>query len=210
MVRVKVCGITNAADAKEAVRCGANALGFIFYKKSPRYISPIKAKKIVAGLPLFVIPVGVFVNEKPETIKKITRICGLCTIQLHGDESSAYCRKLIRYYQVIKAFRISDKLPALKNYPAHAFLFDTYRKESYGGSGKVFNWDLLANKKFSRPVILSGGLNPKNVRKAVARVKPFAVDVSSGVEVRPGKKSVKLLKEFFKEVTKPQSHTVTR
>lgn len=200
MVRVKVCGITNLKDAQAAVAGGANALGFIFYKKSPRYIAPKKARRIIAKLPLFVIPVGVFVSEDLETIRKVSRACGLCTIQLHGDESPAYCRKLIKYYQVIKAFRIADKFPAINKYPAHAYLFDTYHKKQYGGSGKAFNWNLLVNKKFARPVILSGGLNPKNVRQAILCVKPFAVDVSSGVEVRPGKKNPRLLKNFLKQV----------
>jgi len=199
MARVKVCGITNVRDAMRAVDAGAWAVGFIFYKKSPRYISPAKAKKIIAQLPPYIIPVGVFVNEKAPHLKRIIKACGLQAVQLHGDESPAFCRQF-KKCMVIKAVRVksAEDIKECKRYPVDAVLLDTYVPGTYGGTGKVFDWKSIARKKPRIPVIVSGGLNARNVARAIRTVKPYAVDVSSGVEYMPGKKSEKRLKQFFK------------
>jgi len=199
MVKVKICGITNLEDAKAAVSFGADAIGFIFYKKSPRYISPAKAKKIIAQLPPYIIPVGVFVNEKAPHLKRIIKACGLQAVQLHGDESPAFCRQF-KKCMVIKAVRVksAEDIKECKRYPVDAVLLDTYVPGTYGGTGKVFDWKSIARKKPRIPVIVSGGLNARNVARAIRTVKPYAVDVSSGVEYMPGKKSEKRLKQFFK------------
>ncbi len=199
MIRVKICGITNKDDALTAVRLGASALGFIFYKKSPRYLSPDKALKIIEALPPFIVPVGVFVNEKEGALKDIVNFCGITTVQLHGDESPQYCQRL-KHFKLIKAFRIKDQIDwdMVNQYETICTqLFDTCHENEYGGSGKSFNWNLLNEKKIKKPFILSGGLNAQNVVEAMNRVKPYALDVSSGVEESPGKKSKERLVEFF-------------
>ena len=202
MVKVKICGITNIEDAQAAVYCGAWALGFVFYKQSPRAISPWKARKIISQLPPFVTPVGVFVNQKEGAVKDIARFCGLNTLQFHGDEKPEYCRRFHQYF-VIKAFRVKEdfNISSLSEYKVSAYLFDSHQKGVYGGSGEKFNWDIIAGKKIDKPVILSGGLNPENVRDAIKFVKPYALDVSSGVEKEPGKKDEKLLKLFFEKTS---------
>ena len=202
MFRVKICGITNKADAFKAVELGASALGFIFYKKSPRYVSPFKVRKIIEDLPPFVVPIGVFVNQKEGAVKDIVNFCGMTTLQFHGDETPMYCQRFSRF-KVIKAFRLKDDFDwkILAEYKTvSAYLFDTYREEQYGGSGKAFNWDLLKDKKFDKPIILAGGLTPMNVSTAIETVYPYALDVSSGVENSPGKKDPHLLQEFFKKI----------
>ena len=203
MVKIKVCGITNKKDAQIAVSLGAWALGFVFYKESPRYISPEKARKIIESLPAFITPVGVFVNEREEVVERAADICGFQTIQLHGDEDPEFCRKL-QNYNVIKAFRVGSdfNFKITARYQANTILFDTYQKNVYGGTGKVFNWSKIARKKVSKPIILSGGLNSSNVAKAIKLIKPYAIDVSSGVEKSPGKKDERLLKKFFNVVKK--------
>ena len=197
-MKVKVCGITNKEDALKAIDLGAHAIGFIFYKKSPRYVSPFKVHKIIEALPPFVEPVGVFVNQNEGAVKDIMNFCGLKTIQLHGDETPIYCQRL-RKFKVIKAFRINEgfewgKILSFKT--VASYLFDTYQDDQYGGSGKSFNWELLKTQEFDKPYILSGGLNAQNILQAV-KLKPYALDVSSGVEDSPGKKSEKKLVEFF-------------
>lgn len=201
MVRVKICGITNLEDAQAAVAAGANALGFIFYKKSPRYISPTKAKSIVEKIPPFVVPVGVFVNEKEKVIKDICHQSLIGTIQFHGDEPPAFLRRFKGYTRV-KAFRVRNAFDfkILKKYPAEAFLFDTFQEKVYGGSGQSFNWDVLKGKRIPIPFVLSGGLSVKNIQKALKIIKPFAVDVSSGVEKRPGIKDHSKIKQFVSSV----------
>ena len=204
MIRIKICGITNQEDALKAAELGAWALGFIFYKKSPRYISPYKAKKIIEELPPFISPVGVFVNQSEGALKDIADFCGIRTIQLHGEETPLSCRRL-RAYKIIKAFRINEGFDFndLPKFSVAAFLFDTHQDNAYGGSGKVFNWELLKNLKTNKPVILSGGLNPDNIASALRAVHPYAVDVSSGVEKSPGKKDERLLQDFFSAIRKP-------
>ncbi len=201
MVKVKICGITNEEDAINAVNFGASALGFVFHKKSPRYISPYKAQKIIAQLPPFVSAVGVFVNLKEGAVMDIADLAGLRTLQFHGDEDATYCRRF-KKYQVIKAFRIGERFRGsdADGFNSAAFLFDAYQEDQFGGTGKVFNWELIQGKKFNRPIILSGGLTPDNVAEAIRSVRPYAVDVSSGVEKTPGKKDYLKMQAFFAAV----------
>jgi phosphoribosylanthranilate isomerase len=199
-VKAKVCGTTRLKDALLAVECGANAIGFIFYKKSPRGVSVKTAKEICSKLPPFVNRVGVFVNETAEKINRITDRCGLDTVQLHGDESPAFCRKIKA--RVIKAVRVKDalSLKEMSRYTVDGFLLDTYKENQWGGTGKVFDWELAVRAKKYGPVILAGGLNPRNVKEAIKKVKPYGVDVSSGIEQSPGKKDPKKVKAFLKAV----------
>jgi phosphoribosylanthranilate isomerase len=201
MARVKICGITQREDAVKAASLGADAVGFIFYKKSVRKIAPAKAKKIIEALPPFVAPVGVFVNEKTGAIRDIIKHTGIQVVQLHGDEDYHFCHRVKSYgVKVIKAFRIKDHvdLEAVKTFKVDAYLFDTFKEGEYGGTGEVFNWKLLNKiKSMNIPFILSGGLNNQNVIEPVNDLKPFAVDVSSGIETEPGKKDHRLMKEFI-------------
>lgn len=195
-MRVKVCGITNLRDAEKAVEIGADALGFNFYKKSPRFIPKISARKIIQGLPPFVTPVGIFVNESLEGIQEIVYYTGLRVVQLHGDEAPDFCAKFSR--PVIKAIRVAgpQSFQDMTLYKVGAFLLDG-ATDTYGGSGKGFDWGLAqGSEKFGR-IILSGGLTPENVREAISVVHPYAVDVCSGIEKEPGKKDHMKLKDFF-------------
>jgi phosphoribosylanthranilate isomerase len=199
--RVKICGITNAEDALMAVEAGADALGFIFYPKSPRYITPEEARLIKTKLPPFVATVGVFVDEDAGRVMEIAREAGLGAVQLHGHETPAYCTQM--GISVIKALRVRDEgdIRTLARYEVSAFLLDTYKEGQMGGTGEVFDWDLaLKAKQGKTPIILSGGLNPDNVAKAVEKVRPYAVDVSSGVEVKPGVKNRDKVRDFIKNV----------
>jgi phosphoribosylanthranilate isomerase len=198
MVRVKVCGITSYEDAAKAVYHGAWAIGFVFAKKSPRYISPSRARKIIEGLPPFVTPVGVFVDQSEKAVKDICRFTRIQTIQFHGDEKTVYCKRF-GDFKIIKAFRIGDFFPidSIKRYKVDAYLFDTFEQGRHGGTGKKFNWDMLRDRSLDRPFILSGGLNSQNVREAIKTTKPFAVDVSSGIEKSPGVKDPRLMRAFF-------------
>jgi phosphoribosylanthranilate isomerase len=199
-VKVKVCGTTRLKDALLAVECGADAIGFIFYKKSPRSVTMKTAKEICAKLPPFVNRVGVFVNETAEKINRIADRCGLDAVQLHGDESPALCKKI--KCRVIKAVRVKDaaSLKAMSHYKVDGFLLDTYKEDQWGGTGKVFDWELAARAKKYGPVIIAGGLNPRNVKAAIQQVQPYGVDVSSGVEQSPGIKDPKKVKAFLKAV----------
>ncbi len=196
MVRVKICGITRAEDALAAVQFGADALGFVFYPKSPRHVSPETVKNIISLLPPFVTTVGVFVNAPPSEIKETVDFTGLDIVQLHGEEPQEECSFWPR---VIKAFRVRDftDLELLKRYKVSAYLLDTYSPDSPGGTGQVFNWDIAVEAKKFGPVILAGGLTPDNIAEAVARVKPYAVDVSSGVEAEKGIKDHEKLRLFI-------------
>ncbi|MDP3111420.1 MAG: phosphoribosylanthranilate isomerase [Thermodesulfovibrionales bacterium] len=199
MVRVKMCGITNLEDALAAVEFGADALGFVFFKKSPRYISPAKAKAIIKKLPPFISSVGVFVNEDNIIVEKIADQTGIDAIQLHGDEPPKACN-LSR--PVIKAIRVKsiDNLEIISKYKnkVSAFLLDTYTPEIFGGTGQIFNWDIAIEAKQFGKIILAGGLTPENVEQAVRQVHPYAVDVSSGVEAEKGKKDHAKLRLFIK------------
>jgi len=199
MVKVKICGITNLEDALASLFSGADALGFVFYKKSPRYIEPIKARNISRILPKNILRVGVFVDEKVTRVKKIAKLCNLDVLQFHGNESAQYCKKF-KGYKVIKAFRVKKELDLseISKYKTFGFLFDTFSKNQAGGTGKKFNWNLLKNTdKISGQVFLSGGLTSANVLSAIKKLHPNWVDVSSGVESRPGKKDRKRVKKFI-------------
>ena len=201
-IKVKVCGTTSLKDALFAVESGADALGFIFYKKSPRCISQKEVKDIVAQLPPFVATVGVFVNEASDKVNRIAEQCRLTAVQLHGDESPAFCRRIKR--RVIKVFRVldADSFKGISNYDVSGFLLDSYNDESRGGTGKAFDWNLALRAKKQGPIILAGGLNPYNVYTAIHRVKPYGVDVCSGVEKSPGVKDFIKIDEFIKSVRK--------
>ncbi|MDC0946991.1 phosphoribosylanthranilate isomerase [Nitrospinaceae bacterium] len=196
-VKVKVCGMTSLKDALVAVELGADAVGFIFYKKSLRSVTMKTVREIVLELPPFVDTVGVFVDETAEQINKIADYCNLDIIQLHGDESPTFCKKIRR--KVIKAFRIKDmqSVKKLSSFQVSGFLLDTFSENLHGGTGKVFDWNLaLPAKKFG-PVIMAGGLTPNNVQQAVRQIRPYGVDVCSGVESEPGIKDHKKVRAFL-------------
>lgn len=202
MTKIKICGITNLDDAAFSIFCGADFLGFIFTKKSRRYIAPLDAKKIIARLPRRIAKVGVFVNEKEARVKKIADTCGLDLLQFHGDESPGYCASF-KGYRVIKSFRVKDKidLDRIRAYKAAYLLFDTFDKDVFGGTGNVFDWNMLKSLKGTKKrFFVSGGLTPKNVATLIDRIHPFAVDVASGVETAPGKKDFKLVEKFIRAV----------
>lgn len=197
-VKVKICGITNAPDAQAAVEAGADALGFMFYEPSPRWIRPVEAAQIIRALPPFVAKVGVFVDASEEVVRRALEETGIDTLQFHGNEPPEFCQKF--QAKVIKAFRVRDAqtLRQLAAYNQEAWLLDAYAPDKLGGTGTKFNWQLASEAvKLGRPVILAGGLTPENVADAVRQVHPFGVDVSSGVESSPGKKDQAKLREFI-------------
>jgi len=198
MVKVKICGITSLDDARMAVDAGADALGFVFYDKSPRYINPVAAAKIIAKLPPFVQTVGLFVNEEVEQVNWTADFCGLDVVQLHGDESPEDCLEVKR--RVIKVFRIQNivSIEPLKKYQVSGYLLDAWCPDCYGGTGKTFNWEVAAAARQYGRIILAGGLSADNVAEALQAVQPYAVDVSSGVESAPGKKDAEKVKKFIK------------
>jgi phosphoribosylanthranilate isomerase len=202
IIKVKICGITNVEDALLAVDLGADALGFVF-ATGPRQIDPESAKAIIGALPDSVAKVGVFVDSDPDQIRRVVRYCAIDTVQLHGEEAPAVCE--IFMPRVIKAIRVRDEqtLEGLGAYigKSAGFVLDTFSQGREGGTGKTFDWSLAVKaKRVGVPVILAGGLNPQNVRTALEKVRPYGVDVSSGVEERPGKKSRPLLKAFIEQV----------
>jgi phosphoribosylanthranilate isomerase len=200
MVRVKICGITEKDDAFKAIKFGADALGFVFSKKSPRYVSPSRARNIITILPPFVTTVGVFVNERLGAINDIASFTGLNMVQLHGDEDHHYCNRLKRFnFKTIKAFRVDPAFDfdIIKKYEVDGLLFDAYQENAFGGTGQTFNWQRLQQADIKRPYILSGGLNQENILDAVKLLKPYAVDVSSGVESEPGKKDHHKMQSFI-------------
>lgn len=196
--RVKICGITTVEDALQAVNCGADALGLVFYPKSPRYVSAEQGRRIVAALPPLVTTVGLFVNQTAREISAIARFCGLDVLQFHGDENPEQCQ--LPPWRVIKALRIRDQqsLHALGTYQVSGLLLDAWQADRYGGTGHCFNWQLAVPLARQRPVILAGGLTPANVAEAVRIVRPYAVDVSSGVESAPGRKDPELVAAFIR------------
>ena len=200
MVRIKICGITNPKDAIAACELGADALGFIFYNGSKRYIEPEKARAIVSELPPFISTVGVFVNQDVPEIESVVETVGIDTVQLHGDESADFCSKIP--LRVIKAVRVKEFVDAdaVELYPVQAILFDKLDENMYGGTGKSFDWEALRGVNIPQKVILSGGLTHENVSEAIKTVGPYAVDVSSGVEDSPGYKNHLKLREFIEAV----------
>ena len=195
MTKIKICGITSLKDALLACELGADALGFVF-AKSPRRISIKTAAAICSKLPHSVSRVGVFVDQSADMINKTVKQCGLDYVQLHGNESPAFCKKIKT--AVIKAFRVKGgfSLPDIKKYKVAAILLDSFSQDSHGGTGKTFDWkEAVRAKKAGKPLILSGGLNAGNLAAAIKKVRPMAVDVSSGVEMCPGKKSAVKMKK---------------
>ena len=185
-----------------AVQNGADAIGFIFYKKSLRNISQKEVKEIIAQIPPFIETVGVFVNETSDKVNRIAEQCRLTAVQLHGNESPAFCRRIKR--RVVKAFRVKDakSLKGISGYDVSGFLLDSHNDGGRGGTGQVFDWNLALRAKKQGPVILAGGLNQYNVYTAIHRVRPYGVDVCSGVEKLPGTKDPKKIREFIQSVRK--------
>lgn len=198
MVKVKICGITNLEDARQAITSGADALGFVFYSGSPRAVSVEQVREIVAELPPLVTLIGLFVNERPEQIERIVRDCKLHLAQLHGDEPPELLQSL--GCPAFKALRVKDGASVAGHaaFEGPALLLDAWSPDHFGGTGESFDWQLAAGVARERPLILAGGLTPFNVAEAVRRVKPYAVDVSSGVETRPGKKDPELVRAFIR------------
>jgi phosphoribosylanthranilate isomerase len=197
-VRVKICGITNIEDSLAALDAGADALGFVFSASSPRCLTLSEAARIVGELPPFIGKVGLFVNAPQASVQGAIDQSGIDTLQLHGDETPEFCRQF--RLKVIKAFRIRDEssLGALTNYQTAGWLLDSYVSGKAGGTGARFNWELAFRATQLCPrVILAGGLTPANVADAVRQVRPYAVDVSSGVEWKPGKKDRHKMKDFI-------------
>ncbi len=196
MVKVKICGITNIEDALMAVAFGADALGFVFFRGSPRYIEPADAKAIISKLPPIVTTVGVFVDEETAEIERIAEHAGLDVIQMHGNESPDTCNIGCRVIKAIRVKELTD-LELLERYNVSAFLLDTYTPDALGGTGQIFNWDIAVEAKRFGRVILAGGLNPDNIENAIRLVRPYGVDVSSGIEAEKGKKDRQKMKLFI-------------
>ena len=196
-VLVKICGVTRLEDALAAARLGADRVGFNFWPRSRRYVTPAAAAALVAALPPGVLAVGVFVDPTPEELQAAVRASGVRSVQLHGDEPPALCRAVA--LPVVKAIRVKGlgSLSALSAYPVSAFLLDS-ASPGYGGSGTAFDWALAAQAAARAPVWLAGGLTPSNVAEAVARVRPLGVDVASGVESAPGVKDAGLMEAFIR------------
>jgi phosphoribosylanthranilate isomerase len=195
---IKICGITRLEDALCAAACGADAVGFIFHPASPRYTTPEKARAIITDLPKRIATVGVFVNETTEIVERTAEACGLDLIQLHGDESPAYCRHFPPE-RVIKAVSpgTPEALRALEAYQVRALLIDARDRNRYGGTGMQADWTLAIKIREGRPLILAGGLHPGNIGEALAFVVPQAVDINSGCELAPGIKDHDLMKRII-------------
>ncbi len=200
-MKIKICGITNLEDAMLCSDLGADAIGFIFYKKSKRYILPEAVANIIRQLPPFLTKVGVFVNENPNVINAISKKIKLNLIQLHGEESAEDID--IIELPVIKAFRVNQKFnySKLKEYKNCSFLLDAYDEKEYGGTGKQFAWDKIP-KHLRNKIILAGGITKDDLKYIKDKIKPYAIDVSSSLEIKPGKKDKQKLELFFKEYYK--------
>ena len=199
MTLVKICGITTLADAMVAVEAGADALGFNFYRPSPRYIRPEKAREIIDRLPESILKVGVFVNEDVQSLARIATEANLSAVQLHGDESPEYCHKLAGQY-VIKVFRAGDGVD-VETYGVDGIMLDTKDDLLRGGTGRVFDWSIAQRTNDSTPkLFLAGGLSPENVAEAITTVRPYAVDACSSLEESPGRKDHTRVRAFVKAV----------
>jgi phosphoribosylanthranilate isomerase len=202
IAKVKFCGITNLEDAINASKLGADALGFVFYSKSSRFISPKEANEIIQKLPPFISSVGLFVNQSKKEIEDVIKACSLNLLQFHGDEDELFCKQFNLPY--IKAISMKPDINLLKciehYHSAKALLLDSYSKETRGGSGKVFNWNSIPPNT-PLPLIIAGGLNPNNVKILLELIVPYGVDVSSGIESSKGLKDYQLMKKFILGVT---------
>jgi len=204
MTLIKICGITTIADAVNAAELGVDMLGFVFYPRSKRYVTPCAVRDIVNELPSSIVKVGVFVDEKYDDVIAIAEEAGLTALQFHGNESPEYCAAFAGKYKIIKAFRVKEQrdLRDVNIYPADYYMLDTYIEGAVGGTGKAFDWKVLKDFEILKPMILSGGLTPDTVDKAIREIAPFGVDVSSGVEKEPGKKDLERMKKFVQNVRK--------
>ncbi len=203
--RVKICGVTNYGDARRAVELGADYLGFNFYPGSPRYVTPARAREIIRRIRGGAKPVGVFVDAPVSQIETIARQAGLRVIQLHGGESPRVVQALGRQFTVWKALRVAGEktLGRIRRFrAADAILLDAFQRGEKGGTGKTFDWKLARRARKQARIILAGGLTPENVREAIGKARPFAVDVASGVESRPGKKDARKMRSFMKAAGK--------
>ena len=201
MTFIKICGITNLEDALAAIAAGADALGFNFYKPSPRYITPQSAREIMEQLPASVLTVGVFVND--EAAPRIAGEAGVTALQLHGDESPSYCRQLAADRYVIKTLAVSNdfNIDTVKAYDTEAIMLDTRDNKLRGGTGRVFDWSIAQQVSRLVPkLFLAGGLSPENIEEAIATVRPYAVDACSALEDTPGKKNHERMRTFIKTV----------
>lgn len=198
-MKVKICGITNIEDALMAENLGADALGFIFFKASKRYISPESAGEIIKSLKPFTSKVGVFVNEEHAIVNEIASSIGLSVVQLHGDETYDYIKKI--NHNLVKAIRVKDlsDIDSISNYPGCIFLLDTFSNNLYGGTGTTFNWKLVP-ELLRKDIILAGGVSINNIDEIMKNIKPYAVDVSSSIEVSPGIKDHEKMKELFYKI----------
>lgn len=206
-VKVKICGNTSYEDAALALDLGAEAVGFVFYDRSSRYVAPSVARDIVRRLPPFAVKVGVFVNEFDiEVVRSIAQLCSLNVIQLHGGEAPEYCARLAEW-AVVKALRVNESFDPthVAHFNVPAVLLDAYDADTYGGTGRLFDWSKAVSAKQYARIILAGGLNPENVGLAIKMVKPYGVDVCSGVECRPGLKDKLLLRSFMQEVERTRT-----
>jgi phosphoribosylanthranilate isomerase len=203
-MRIKICGITNLNDALLCQSLGADAIGFIFFPGSKRYLPPEQVEEIVDQVSPLLLKIGVFVNEKPDTVNHIIRTCRLHGAQLHGDEPPHYIQDI--HYPVIKAFRIDNQFDfsVIATYKNCSFLLDTYSPDVYGGSGASFDWECIPAGLRSA-CMLAGGISAANIRQVIQKVKPAGVDLSSAVESSPGKKDPEKLKAFFKQVDRLRS-----
>lgn len=204
--RVKICGITRAEDAAAAVAAGADAVGVVFYPRSSRYVAPEAAAGLISALPAFVTPVGLFLDADADWVREVQRRVRLDVLQFHGSESAEYCRGFGRPYMKALGVAGADDLRALAGSydDASALLLDSHAHGEAGGTGQAFDWGMIPSG-LARPVVLAGGLRPANVAEAVRRVRPYAVDVSSGVETAPGIKSPALVEAFMNEVRRGDS-----
>ncbi|HKV26322.1 MAG TPA: phosphoribosylanthranilate isomerase [Candidatus Acidoferrum sp.] len=212
MIFVKICGITNWPDAKAACDAGANMLGFNFYDKSLRRVSTVEAATMRSKLPADVQPVGLFVNAPPTEIASLHAFVRFNSAQLHGDETPAIVSEVSRTVTVIKAFRVAADFPIAsldKYHDAFAFLLDGSRAGQFGGTGTGADWHVARRAAAGHRIILAGGLNPENVGIAIRSVRPYAVDVASGVEAKPGKKDHQKLKDFIAEVRRIEKELET-
>ncbi len=205
MIPIKICGISNIESLKIILKYPVSAIGFIFYNKSPRFITPIEATELSKHIPQSIKKVGVFVNETVEKVKQICNHVKLDFIQLHGNEDQDYINNFST--PIIKAIRVGNDFTSqsLTNYKVHSFLLDTFQPGIFGGTGETFNWDLIKKRDSPIPIILSGGLNPQNIMTAVNKVNPSAIDINSGVEKCPGEKDdMKISTLFSKLIIKKQ------